>query len=81
MDPNIRASYPLPPFDEAASELVAHRKQRAKRPAALRRAERELLKIREALQLVGYQEGDEVFFRLGHAIRSIQSDLRSSCQP
>jgi hypothetical protein len=68
---------PLAPLSDQAAELAAHRKMKAKRPMALRRAEAKLCKVREALTAVGYQAGDEVWHKLNAAIFAVKQDLKS----
>lgn len=72
----------MSPLASSASSFVAEQdrraRQRAKRPAALRRAERDLAAIRESLKSVGYQAGDEVYHRINDAIGAVESDLNAA---
>ena len=62
-------------LEDYAQHLSA--KEKAGRKVALLKAENQLLKLRDRLEAVGYQAGDEVFEKLQAVIFAARSDVRS----
>jgi predicted nucleic acid-binding Zn-ribbon protein len=62
----------LTEYDE---ELKQIRLRAAKRPAALRKAQRDISKVRSNLIAVGYKPGDRIYEAISKLVVAVASDI------